>query len=348
MRKTLQDVAGYLKEIMVPGTHEAYPVNPAYLSVSSEEDIRKGVLALRAFLSRFYDVLTIQGGAYDNTKKVAHEYENRTSLSVYYPFLHNVSTLLIRMGYHGVFAEGMQSLVCGNDIFNAKLSVGKNLECIRFLMDCGICVEGMDVNDKKQNLSDAKIITVSYPDEPAMLVGLKVMAIAEIDHRTLVNQDVFLRCDYRALKRDETGVLSIVQDTVRPLPADIQDFVLQLHQRYLDKGLSCVVETKGFHIYIKYGYKRKDVWGVNASLSNGYHINVKSVKTDAYADTIKTFSPFLQDLIAKGYGCGRKRETGRCDGGCRGIPLPLDDSVLAMRDDIVAWLDQEVACLQRK
>jgi hypothetical protein len=31
---------------------------------------------------------------------------------------------------------------------------------------------------------------------------MKVMAIAEKDHGTLVNQDVFLRCDYRALKRE--------------------------------------------------------------------------------------------------------------------------------------------------
>lgn len=98
------------------------------------------------------------------------------------------------------------------------------------------------------------------------------MAIAEIDHRTLVNQNVFLRCDYRVLKKAETDVLSIVQDTIKPLTADVQEFILKLHHCYLDKGLTCVVETKGFHIYIKCMFKRKDVWGLNASLSNGYHI----------------------------------------------------------------------------
>ena len=44
------------------------------------------------------------------------------------------------------------------------------------------------------------------------------------------------------------AVLSIVRDTIKPLPADVQDFILQLHQRYMDKGLTCVVEVKGFHI----------------------------------------------------------------------------------------------------
>ena len=160
-----------------------------------------------------------------------------------------------------------------------KLSVTKNLECLRFLTDCGICIDGIDLNDKKQNISNIKTIKITYPDDPIMLTGLKVMAIAETDYGTLVNQDIFLRCDYRILKKDGTDVFTIVKDTIKPLSADV-------------------------HIYIKYCYKRKDLWGINASLNNGYHINVKPTKTDEYKDTIKTFSPILQELIAKGYGCG--------------------------------------------
>lgn len=49
MRKTLPDVAGYLKEIMVPEMHEAYTINPEYTNVSLEESIREGILAFRAF-----------------------------------------------------------------------------------------------------------------------------------------------------------------------------------------------------------------------------------------------------------------------------------------------------------
>lgn len=348
MRKTLQDVAKYLKEIMVPPTREAYDINPIYTSIIPEEKIRKGVQAFRAFLARLYDVLYEKGAVYDNCKKVAREYENRTSLSVYYPFLHNVSTILMNIGYYGCPAENEKVLLCGNNVLKGKLSVAKNLECLRFLTDCGICIQGMDLNNKKQNLSDIKTLRITYPHDPIMLTGLKVMAIAEMDHGTLVNQDVFLRCDYRALKKDETDGLSILLDTIRPLSQGVQTFLLQLHQRYLNKGLTCAVEVKGFHIYIKYCYKRKDLWGINASLNNGYHINAKPTKTEEYKDIIKTFSPFLQELIAKGYGCGRKRGVGHCDGGCRGLNIPLNDSVLDMQDDIKTWFDKEVSCLQRK
>lgn len=349
MRKTLTDLAEYLKTILVPETQEAYTIKPVYEHVASSKTIREGVIAFRAFLCRLYNVLEAKGEVYDTSKKVAHEYENRTGLSVYFPFLHNVNTALIRMGYYGTLTENAEALVCGCEIFSKKLSVPKTLECLRFLTECGICMEGIDLSDVRQNLSDIQSITVNYPENPAMLVGLKVLAIAEVDHRTLLNQDVLLRCDYRILQQNEADMISIVQDTIKPLPADVQSFVLHLHHRYLDKGFTCAVEVKGFHIYIRYCYKRKDVWGVNASLNNGYHINVKAVKSQEYADAVEAFHPYLREIIAQGYGCGRKRaEIGHCDGGCRGLPIPLDDSVLEMRDDIVAWFDHELSCLQRK
>lgn len=349
MRKTLTDLAGYLAGILVPQTQDAYAIKPVYEEVAPVESIRGGVRALRAFLSGLYDVLEAEGDVYDTSKKVAHEYENRTGLSVYFPFLHNVNTMLISIGYYGTLAENAGALVCGSDIFSKKLSVPKTLECMRFLAQCGVCVDGIDLTDKKQNLSDIKTVKVTCPDSPAMLTGLKALAIAEIDHRTILNQDVLLRCDYRVLKKDETDVSTIVQDTIKPLSAELQEFVLGLHHRYMDRGLSCSVEIKGFHIYIKYCYKRKDVWGLNVSLNNGYHINVKPVKMNEYTDTIKAFAPYLREIIAQGYGCGRKRPgIGHCDGGCRGLPIPLDDSVMDMRDDIVTWFDQELSCLQGK
>jgi hypothetical protein len=156
MRKTLQDVASYLKEIMVPETREAYGIDPVYTKVSSEEHIRKGVLAFRAFLVRLYDGLYAKGPVYDHSKKAAHEYENRTTLSVYYPFLHHVSTLLMNIGYHGKPIENAQALTCGSSILDEKLSVTKTLECLRFLADCGICIDGIDINEKSKTCQTSK------------------------------------------------------------------------------------------------------------------------------------------------------------------------------------------------
>lgn len=347
MRKTLQDVALYLKEILVPSTLEIYDISPEFSSLAGEENIHIGISEFREFLIRLYDELYIKWELYDTSKKVAHEYENRTTLSVYYPFLNHVKELLMNIGYQGKLDKTDNSIVCRNSVFNEKLSASKTLECLRFLSQCGVCFEGVDLNEKKIKVSDIDSLKVTYPHSPNMLIGMKAMATLEIEHGTLVNQDIFLRCDYRLL-HNKTDAISVLNDTIIPLPESIQEFILEAHHRYTDKGLSPMVEIKGFHIYIKYCYKRKDVWGFNASLNNGYHINVKSTKTDEYSNTISDFSPVLQELIDKGYGCGRKREIGHCDGGCRGIPIMMDESVLDIRDEIITWFDQELMCLSKK
>ena len=63
---------------------------------------------------------------------------------------------------------------------------------------------------------------------------------------------------------------------------------------------------------------------------------------DKYKDVIEKFSPSLQKIIGKGYGCNRKLRNERCQGGCQGIRVPFDDSILNICEDIETWLDREV------
>ena len=97
--------------------------------------------------------------------------------------------------------------------------------------------------------------------------------------------EILLRCDYRVLKKNKNDdVISILKDTMNPLSANVQDFILQLHQRYLDKKLKCNVEIKDLWIKIKYSYKSKEIWGINVSLNNGYQINIKAKNTHIRGD----------------------------------------------------------------
>ena len=354
MNKTLKDMAKHLKNVITPEIPETYSINPIFENISNEEDIRKGVLAFRNFLYRFCDVLIVEGDSYDNHKKIAHAFDDRVTISVYYPFLHNVKCLLLNIGFHGVLTEKAQSITVGNNIFNTKIPVSKSIECLRFLTDCGILFDGIDLSDKKLDIKKVEKIKISYPDHPAMLIGLKVMATAEIELEKIINgykainycrfSDILLRCDYRVLKNEETDVISIIKDTMKPLSANVQDFILQLHQRYLDKGLKCNVEIKDLWIKIKYSYKSKEIWGINVSLNNGYQINIKAKKTDKYAETIEKFPLFIQEMIKNGYGCGIKRGiSDHCNGGCQGFRFSLDDSIIDIRSDIETWLDTELS-----
>ncbi len=354
MQKTLKDMAKHLKNVITPEIPETYTINPMFGNISSEENIREGVLAFRNFLYQLCDILISEGDSYDNNKKIAHAFDDRVTISVYYPFLHNVKCLLLNIGFHSVLTENAQSLIVGNNIFNTKIPVSKSIECLRFFTACGILIDGIDLNEKKPDLSKAERIEILYPDNPAMLTGLKVMAIAEMEFGTNVNKfnaisycrfsDILLRCDYRVLNNNETDAISILEDTIKPLSVNVQDFILQLHQRYLDKGLKCDVEIKDLWIKIKYSYKRNEIWGINASVNNGYQINIKAKNTHKYADTIEKLPSFLHEMIEKGFGCGKKRGiSDYCDGGCRGFRISLDDSIIDIRNAIETWLDKELS-----
>lgn len=358
MGKTLKDMAKHLKNVITPEIPETYTLNTMFENISNEEDIRGGVLAFRDFLYRLCDVLIDEGDSYDNHKKNAHEFDDRVTISVYFPFLHNVKCLLLNIGYHGELTESARSLTVGNDIFNTKIPVSKSIECLRFLTDCGILIDGINLDDKKTDILKVEIIKISYPDNPAMLIGLKIMAIAEVEFGTNGNKltvnkfesisysrfsDILLRCDYIVLENNQTDLIPILKNALNPLSAIVLDFVLQLHHRYLGKGLKCDVDIKDLWIKIKYSYKSKEIWGINVSLNNGYQINIKAKNTDKYADTIEKFPSFMQEMIQKGYGCGIKRGiSDHCNGGCQGFRFSLDDSIVDIREAIETWIDTEV------
>lgn len=354
MQKTLKDMGKHLKNLISSEIPEIYTVNPVFSNVSREENLREGVLAFRNFLYRICDGLISEGNGYDSRKKMAHVFDDRITLSVYYPFLHNVKYLLLNIGLHSELTDNEQCLTVGNNIFNSKIPLSKSLECLGFLTDCGMQFEGIDLGVKKMALSKIESIKICYPENSVMLIGLKAMAIAEAEFG--VNgykasgisycrfSDILLRCDYRVLMNSDTEVLSIVKDTINPLSCHVQEFVLQLHQWSLDKGFKCDVEIKDLWVKIKYSYKRNEIWGINASLNNGYQINIKAKNMTHYGGAIEKFPSLLQKMIEKGYGCGKKRGISpSCDGGCRGFRISLDDSVLELRNAIEIWLDKELS-----
>ena len=353
-------MAKHLKNVITSEIPETYSINPRFENISDEENIREGVLAFRNFLYQLCDVLIVEGDSYDNQKKNAHEFDDRVTISVYFPFLHNVKCLLLNIGYHGVIAQSAGYLTVGNHIFDTKIPASKSIECLRFLTACGILIEGINLIDKKPDLLKAEKIKISCPDNPAMLTGLKVMAIAEIEFESIVNKlevnkfntisycrfsDILLRCDYRVLKNNNSDdMISTLKDTMNPLSTNVQDFILQLHKRYIDNGLKCNMDIKDLWIKVKYFYKCKELWGITVSLNNGYQINIKAKNTHKYVDTIEKFPSFIQEMIEKGYGCGIKRGISEhCNGGCQGYRFTLEDSILEIRNDIETWLNTEMS-----
>jgi len=353
-QKPIGEYAKYIRNLIPANIPETYALKPMFENVASEENIRNGVIAFRDFLYLFCDRLITDGHLYSKPQKT----KNPTD----YPFLNNINRLFIDIGYHSELAEnGDTLLITGIPSFTTpkpKIPVSKQIECLRFLALCGFVFIGIDLDAKTFNISEVQLIEVSYPNNSILLTGLKVLSIAskELWVRFYNNADNLLRCDYRVMKADDTDVLDILKDILHPLPEKLQEFALDLHQRYIDMGMTCVTlndnEVHFAYSYIKNSRRvlstrdiyQQRVWEFGLSMKHGYCLTVRAKKTDKYADVIEKFPLYLQGKIAKGYGCDRKLRNERCQGGCQGIRIPLDEGVLEMKQDIEIWLDNEVPC----
>ena len=322
MQKPINEYAKYIKNLIPANIPESYTLKPMFESIGSEADIRNGVIAFRDFLYLFCDRLISDGHLYAKPRKTKNPDD--------YPFLNNINRFLIEIGCHGKLNES-----------GISLSKPKQRECIRFLSLCGFEFNGTEVQ---------------YPKNPIMLIGLKALSIAskELQVRFVNNAHNLLRCDYRVIKAEETDMTDVLKDFLHPLPENLQKFALDLHHRYTDMGMTCAkLDDNAVHIFYSYTknskrtlsirdmYQRR-VWQFYLSMKHGYCIFVRAKKTDKYADAIKKFPLALQEKITKGYGCDRKLRNERCQGGCQGIRIPLDESIIDMRRDIEVWLDNEM------
>jgi hypothetical protein len=358
MQKTLSEISEYIKILIPADIPKNYQLKAVLTKISNEDNIRSGVLAFRDFLYQLYDCLIADGRLYEaQHKKAKNEksgHGNVASLAVGYPFLNNITSVLINIGYYGKIAKNGDSIMFSNlqsltSVIGAQgghikqnISAVKVIESLKFLTSCGIYFDGIDLEAKKPNLAKINLLEISYPDNPIMLTGLKVMAIAHNELSTKNDYYIFQRCDYRALRKDDLDITALLNGFIRPLPAKTQKFILNLHQHYIDAGLVCKMKNHFLGIYFSYSYKSNILWDYTIS-PDGCRIFIKAKNTDKYADVIKKFPLSLQKKISKGYGCEKKRFGEPCQKGCHGFSFALDDSILDISRDIEVWIDKELS-----
>jgi len=359
--KPIGEIAKYIRNIVPANIPDEYALNPILKNIAGEENIRMGIVSFRDFIYLFCDRLTSDGYLYAKPPKKPGSVDD-------YPFLHNISNVLAEIGYYSKLSEKGNSLRISElpsfsnttddkgKVRKAKIPASGQAECLKFLALCGFVFSGIDLEAKALNFSEAQAIELSYPKDPLLLTGLKAMSIADMElreTRRYWNDHYILRCNYRLVKAEKTDPLDELKDFVHPLPSRLQKFAINLHRRYTDIGMSCVVlSDRQYHF--AYYYRKNSrrplsprdlytqrVWEFSLSLRHGYCLYVRAKKTEKYKDIIKKFPANLREIIERGYGCDRKLRNERCQGGCQGIRIPLDDSILNISKEIQTWLDCE-------
>jgi len=354
--KPISEVAIFMKNLIPTNIPKVYALNPVLDNIASEESIRTGVIAFRDFLYLFFDRLVLDGHLYAKPP-------NKPSSMTDYPFLDGTANLLVEMGYHGTLAEsGHSLLVTQISSHTASKITGSNMiTCLRFLTLCGFVFSNIDLDSKTIKILEMLPLEVSYPNNPIMITGLKALSVANMELRTTKrywNDHNLLLCDYRTMKAEFTETHEILKDYLHPLPKKVQEFALNLHQRYTNMGMTCSIRILGDinFAYADISKSRKtlsptdiyavSVWQISISMKNGYCIFVRPKKANKYAEIIEKFPLTLQEKIATGYGCDRKKGES-CQGGCQGISIPLDISIIDIAKDIEMWIDSETPNLHR-
>jgi len=211
MEKTLKDVAQHLRGQLPTELPASYPINPMFTCIESEENIKSGMIALLDFMQLFYDLLAENSQRYDKPKSPCR-LGKKPSIAVDFPFIYHTKSVLLNIGYHGILNgnalsfSGLKTLAtiicCEGMEATTKMSAPKLMDCIIFLSDCGMCFEGINLDTPKSCMANERLIEVTYPDNTDVLVGLRIMAVAQRNLQWKTKDEVFLRCDYRALSSD--------------------------------------------------------------------------------------------------------------------------------------------------
>ena len=102
--KPISEVAQFQKNLIPANISETYSIKPMFKNIASDEEIRKGVIAFRDFLYIFCDCLISDGHLYTKPPK-------KPGSMADYPFLFNVTNLLVDIGYHGKLTKNDDSLI---------------------------------------------------------------------------------------------------------------------------------------------------------------------------------------------------------------------------------------------
>ena len=221
----------------------------------------------------------------------------------------------------------------------------------------------------KGNFDKLDSIEITCPDYPAMLTGLKIMALAQSNGNVKAESDsytgelyeVFLRCDYRALADKKIRPVFRIEEGIRFLPAETQKLLLRLDRELQQKGFRYDANYLCYRTHYLYRHKKRGtLLSVNISPVNGCIVKINAEHIHLYPEFVAAFPPALLELIEKGYDCAKKEDPSACNPKCSGYEfdlggqrqmkckklnfyIPTEDPRYA--EIIEAWVGKELAYL---
>ena len=321
-QKMLCVVAEYIKQTIQSQMPEDFTIAPMYKNIADEATIREGIYAYNDFLHSLFDYITANADMLDIQKRTL-DARDGIDFELDVSFLRNSTIILFQFGMCGELSRSGDSLMLNMAQFQKamkKTNITKAVDYLQNLIDCGFEFHGINFDDSKLNLSKIASLEVSYPDNPAVLVGLKVMAMAQYE---IVNkytnlkiwrpygyvEQIFLRCEYNALRVDvseysDIDPALILQSVTKPFSTTAQELALRLHRYFIEIGCTCEVGSENAAYRFSYYFGSKDVLLIKTSPRFGCELKINAQRIAKYSDNVENFPPSLLETITTGNGCG--------------------------------------------
>lgn len=346
------DMARFLQYLIPSDIPSDYPIEKGYLNWGDLSKTKEAIVAFRDYLVKMCDCINSDEELSKTQKKGKEKYYDETTLSVEFPFLNNIRSILMNIGISGeltssstIFVKDWATLSLKrslNKSSTTKLSNAQTKKTLQFLERTGFDFAGIDVQKKKIDTS-VQNIEISYPGNDLVMLGLKMLGLAQDEHASRDVDDILLRCCYYVLNNRKIDSEIVLKDYTKGLSTSVSDFVFALHKAFIELGMTCNVELRMMNYHFIYFYKRRMICRFSVSVHQGFRMVVKPKKTEKYEDLIRSFPKELRKKILLGYGCNKKSGSGHgnCQNGCAGIAFPLNKNISRYTTEIKKWIQAE-------
>jgi hypothetical protein len=329
-----------MKANIIETTPEKFQIDPAFRINLSEEEIREGLLSFREFLKLYFDVIAADNNLYDIT--LIEEPREIATIAQGYPFLGKLSHLLNHLGIHGeLINDTNKYLVMECKKLNSvikKVKVKQLKELLIYLSEMGFLFDGLELKDKKFDFTKQETFRIFYPDNDTMLVGLKLISMAQVNlagkcYNTETGtcsagvENIFLRCDYHTLENAKVKTHKMyIRECLNSLTPEMATYITELDILLTENNCKNEGDPGNFKYAFTYTSKKtKKVVCKIAFGITGCSIKLNAEHINEYLNFITKLPTDMLDIMKNGWNCAKAFDINGCNPKCQaGFKFKID------------------------
>ena len=255
MKKDLADVCNYLKELVIADTPDDFVIAKPFTHGLSNDELKRGISAFRAFLHELYDKMAADKDKLDAAKAKKYDPESgEDSIQKCFPVINDIAVKLSTLGLHGRLETEpkMMLIVSGSDLLTPlsdtkpaamnKISNKRKQEMFNYLSEAGFYFEDLNLSESI-DFSKVGTFYVTYENDDYVILGLKLLAEAKENIKSGYQKftTTFMRGDFYSLASSApVKHMANAAEFANSQPPDLKSWIICLEKFLMDNGCKIV------------------------------------------------------------------------------------------------------------